>query len=152
MQTISWSKEYEIEIPVIDKQHQRIVEYINDLIVADENADAELVATTMEALVDYTYSHFAFEEALMEEAGYEFFGMHQQTHNRFSAQLNNLYQRYKQQENVASELGEMLLYWLLNHIRHDDTSYAPVVKKEFSLIQAKDSGGWLGNKIKSIFG
>lgn len=151
MDTIEWSSEYEIGIEVIDRQHQRIVEYINQLVRAQQQGEIQQVAETLDALVDYTHSHFVFEEALMEEAAYEFFGTHQMTHDRFIAKLNAFHTRYQQQENVAEELAEMLLHWLLNHIRHDDTSYAPVVKQQFLGNAERDSGGWIRQKLKQIF-
>lgn len=70
--TIAWSDELVIGIPVIDAQHQRIVEYINTVEHVQKTKSQKELLELMDELVDYTVSHFAFEESLMEEAGYDF--------------------------------------------------------------------------------
>ena len=63
---IKWTNDLNTEIDVIDKQHRRIVDYINDLESAHGKQDRELVRQVLDDLVDYTMSHFAFEENLQE--------------------------------------------------------------------------------------
>ena len=68
MSRFVWSPEYELGIEVIDHQHQRIIEYINQIYDARRRAAAQdSLAAILPNLVDYTLSHFAFEEALLEE-------------------------------------------------------------------------------------
>lgn len=127
--TIIWSSEYEIGIPVIDNQHKRIVEYINTVheLQQQGNGDDQLRAV-LHNLVDYTLSHFAFEEALMEEAGYSDLADHQLAHKAFARQIEQLRRRFNQGNEVASELAGMLQTWLLKHIMNDDLSYSETVK------------------------
>lgn len=127
---ISWSAEFEIGIPVIDKQHQRIIDYINQVEQLHKTADShEKTTEILSLLVDYTLSHFEFEEALMEEAGYSELEEHQVTHKTFVHQLETFHKRFETGEDIASQLAQMLTHWLLNHIKEDDSSYAPIVKK-----------------------
>ena len=105
----------------------------------------------LNALVDYTMSHFAFEEALMEEAGYEFLLVHQQTHQAFTRRINGLYDQFKQGRDVGSELGELLQTWLIEHIQSDDQSYAPCVREQFSVIKQKSDGKWIIDHVRRIF-
>ncbi len=69
---ILWGPAYELGILVIDQQHKRIVDYINELdrLVGQPGAQLGVVRVLYD-LVDYTESHFSFEEALMERAGYD---------------------------------------------------------------------------------
>lgn len=151
MQRVEWTSDLDIGIPVIDRQHQRIVEYINTLADMQENVDAAKVANLIDSLIDYTFSHFAFEESLMEEAGYEFLAVHQSTHEAFTRRISDLHTQFKEGQDVSKELGNLLLTWLIDHIQSDDQSYAPVVRKNFALIEQKSEGNWLTNSLKKFF-
>ncbi len=132
MTKVVWTAELEIGIPVIDGQHRQIVNHINVLDEVCESPDRGAVARVMGELVDYTYSHFAFEEALMEEAGYEAVPIHRRSHDAFRERIDKLHNRFGVGEDVAAELAEVLRSWLLHHIRSDDSSYAPVVKRHLA--------------------
>ncbi len=151
MQRVEWSAELEIGINVIDSQHRRIVDYINDLVDAGEQMSREKLAELINALVDYTYSHFAFEEALMEEAGYEFLSVHQRTHEAFIERLAKLHDRFKTGEDISAEIGGLLQAWLINHIMEDDQSYAPMVRQMLPAIESRDSGHWMKSAIRRFF-
>lgn len=151
MQRVEWTEEYELGIGVIDGQHKRIVEYINKLADIGPEGSSEELSEIVDSLLDYTYSHFAFEEALMEEAGYENLNFHQQTHEAFTNRIRDLHRRFCEGEAVNEEIGELLKNWLLNHIKEDDRSYAPLVKKNLSENEGKDEGHWLTNSIRRFF-
>jgi hemerythrin len=148
---VHWTPELEIGINVIDNQHQRIVEYINLLADMDAETPPAQVAELINALIDYTYSHFAFEEALMEEAGYQYLTVHRRTHEAFTDRVQALFQRFKAGDQVSEEIGQLLQTWLINHIMEDDRSYAPIVKQQLSLIESRDSGGWLSRTLHRFF-
>lgn len=84
---IVWEHKLDTGIDVIDAQHRRIVDYINDLEVAKNKGDTKLVHEVIEQLIDYTQSHFGFEEAMMEEAGYTFLKPHKKVHELFISRL-----------------------------------------------------------------
>jgi hemerythrin len=151
MQHVEWKPEFEIGINVIDTQHKRIVDYINQLVDYEGHASRDEMAELINALIDYTYSHFAFEEALMEEAGYEFLTVHKRTHQAFTDHVSDLHQRFKQGDNVCTEIGTLLQTWLINHIQDDDQSYAPLIQQQLAVIEKKESGGWLANTLKHFF-
>lgn len=151
MQRIKWSNEFEIGINVIDAQHRRIVSYINTLADVEGKVDRQAIAVVIDALVDYTYSHFAFEEALMEEADYEYLSVHQQTHDAFTRRISDLHQRFKDGKDVSSELGELLQTWLIDHIQSDDQSYAPKVREQYKLLDNKSNGSWISKTVSRFF-
>ncbi|MGC3218355.1 bacteriohemerythrin, partial [Pseudomonas aeruginosa] len=71
-----WQDDLKTGIQDIDNQHKRIVEMINHLHVAQQGKEHAAIAEVIEELVDYTQSHFAFEETLMEYAGNQFSRAH----------------------------------------------------------------------------
>ncbi|MCB1723520.1 MAG: bacteriohemerythrin [Gammaproteobacteria bacterium] len=152
MPSVEWNPGFEIGIAVIDGQHRRIVDYINTLHDLGPTADRRHVAHVIDDLVDYTYSHFAFEEALMEEAGYVHLAVHCKTHEAFRQRLDDLQGRFNDGDDIAGELGKMLVTWLLRHIASDDISYAPVVRERMPGITQKNDGSWLKQAIGRFFG
>ncbi|MBL7003073.1 MAG: bacteriohemerythrin [Gammaproteobacteria bacterium] len=151
LQRVEWNDEFEIGIGVIDNQHKRIVEYINTLADMNKGTNPQEVDRLLNALVDYTLSHFAFEESLMEEAGYEYLTVHQGTHHAFIRKIEQMHNRFKNGEDVSLQLGELLLTWLLEHIQNDDQSYAPLVRDQFNLIESKSDGNWVANALNRFF-
>jgi hemerythrin len=126
---IIWNDSLNTGIAVIDSQHRRIVSYINALEEAKQARDRARVAHVIEQLVDYTQSHFGFEESLMEEAGYRFLKPHQKVHELFIKRVTGFTVRAAKGEDIADELHNMLTTWLLNHIAHEDRDYAGAVKR-----------------------
>lgn len=125
---IEWQSELDTGIEVIDQQHQRIVEYINELERANRQKDRRAIGQILDNLVDYTISHFEFEETLQEEAGYAFSKAHKRVHMLFVRRVNEYVERYRQGEDVGSELNTLLANWLVNHIKRDDADYVGAVK------------------------
>jgi hemerythrin len=125
---IVWNPSLDTGIEVIDSQHRRIVTYLNALEAAKNTKDPSRIGQIIEQLIDYTQSHFGFEESLMEEAGYRFLKPHQKVHGLFIRRVESFMVRAAKGENIASELHSMLSTWLLNHIAHEDRDYAAAVK------------------------
>jgi hemerythrin len=62
-----WSDKYSVGIKTIDSQHQELVNIINRLFDAVTNHEADKVINSiLDALMDYTKTHFALEELLMQ--------------------------------------------------------------------------------------
>lgn len=148
---LRWTPELEIGIPVIDSQHERIVDYINKVELAHKHHSHQELMEVLDELVDYTMSHFAFEETLMEEAGYPFVKPHKKVHSLFTRRISAYQQSARVGEDVTEELMHTLTNWLVNHIKHDDRDYTGVVKANMQAAtdRAKaKKGSWM----KRLFG
>lgn len=152
MAHIEWSEDLNTDIQVIDSQHLRIVEYINALDDIKESHDRNEVGRVLNELVDYTLSHFAFEESLMEDAGYPFINGHKMVHELFVKRVGDFQQRFKMGEDIAEELLSVLKSWLINHIKSDDNDYADTVRHNMKNINATKDEGWLSRSVKRFFG
>jgi len=150
MEHIEWSSTYEIGIPVIDKQHKRIVDYINELNEADSD-NKTLITKIIANLIDYTYSHFGFEEAMMAEAGYAKLAEHQKTHNIFIDKIYAFKQQHEAGHDVHHELSKLLKIWLINHIQEDDMSYASLIKHQMAKSEQELQTSWIKQKISQFF-
>ncbi|QEY63917.1 bacteriohemerythrin [Metapseudomonas lalkuanensis] len=153
MAYLEWESDLDTGIEVIDGQHKRIVEMINDLHAAQLQMDKAAVARVIEEVVDYTLSHFAFEETLLEDAGYQFSRAHKKVHELFIRRVNVFRTRHQAGDDVADELKDLLGRWLFNHIRNDDANYVEAVKANMQQLTRDDSsGGWLSRSMRRFFG
>ncbi|TCJ12774.1 bacteriohemerythrin [Parasulfuritortus cantonensis] len=143
---ITWTDDLNTGIDVIDKQHRRIVDYINDLETAHAGNDKEAIGRVLDDLVDYTLSHFAFEESLQEEAGYQYCKPHKKVHELFTRRVNEYLERFRLGDDVTADIHKLLSSWLINHIKRDDADYVAAVKANMvGIIQekeAKKDEGW----------
>lgn len=140
MTTLQWMPDLDTGIKEIDVQHRRIFEYINTLHELLETHDRAQLGEVIAETVDYTISHFAFEEALMESAGYMFSGPHKRVHDLFTRRVAEMQKRFNAGEDVTEELHDLLSRWLFNHIRNEDHGYIEAVQAymdERNRLQAK---------------
>jgi len=152
MSHIEWNDDLNTDIQVIDSQHKRIVEYINALDDIKESHDRKEVERILGELVDYTLSHFAFEESLMQDAGYPFINGHKMVHELFVKRVGDFQTRFKMGEDITEELLTVLKSWLINHIKSDDNDYAETVRANMDNINATKESGWLSRSVKKFFG
>jgi hemerythrin len=140
MAHLKWSSDLDIGVDLIDEQHKRIVKYINELYDAQRAKDAAKAGEVIEDLVDYTVSHFSFEESMMEQANYPFLAAHQKVHALFIKRVGTFIERYEAGEDVIDELLTTLQKWLINHIRNEDGDYGPALRANIKTHSG--SGGW----------
>ena len=150
MSTIVWSDKLATGIDVIDAQHKRIVSFINDLNAISAAADRRPFRSLLYELLDYTLSHFTFEESLMDESGFQASVIHKKTHDAFRAKIDLFLKRYENGEDIFDDVHKLLNIWLLDHIADDDNSYVPYVKRHFSLT-TRENKTWIEKKLKEIF-
>jgi len=124
-----WDPSLSIGIDVIDEQHKRIIQYINDLNIAFVYNKMYMIEEVLDKLIDYTQVHFSFEEQLMEEAGFSSLELHKKSHDAFIDRIIFFKERYENGENIAKQLRNDLQLWLINHIQQDDVDYKEPVQK-----------------------
>jgi hemerythrin len=141
-----WTEQLNVGIDVIDQQHRRIGEYINQLDDAlSFGHSREEIGWLINEVTDYTISHFGFEESLQNEANYPFAKPHKKVHDLFAARVADYREKFEKGEDVAAGLNSLLVTWLFNHIKRDDADYVESVKAY--LEKHKD----FGEKKKGLF-
>jgi hemerythrin len=140
MAIIVWSSELNIGIDVIDKQHMRIADYINRMHEAIERNDMHEIADLFDELIDYTQTHFTFEEEIQRKARYEFCSAHKRVHMVFIKKLAEYKAQFDKGDiEIAQRVLDMLSRWLINHIKHDDADYLPAVMRMMNIKPKKKS-------------
>ncbi|MEJ2172224.1 MAG: bacteriohemerythrin [Woeseiaceae bacterium] len=81
MSLIKWKDEFSVGVAAVDLEHRELIELINAL--DDDMQEYATQTTVMETLGEIyarISAHFALEERIMREAGYDGFVAHKQDH------------------------------------------------------------------------
>ncbi|MGV2948209.1 bacteriohemerythrin [Acinetobacter sp. F9] len=143
---MEWNESYNIGIDVIDKQHRQILDYINALEEIRGTGQRDRIKEVLNDLIDYTQSHFSFEENLLEQVSYQYLPSHRGIHELFVKRLNDYRLKFEKGESIENDLYRLLSKWLINHIQHDDQDYVDAVRDNMlSYLRAQESKkgkGW----------
>ncbi len=151
MATIEWTADWNTGIAPIDEQHRRIIFYINALEQISHTGNASDIRNVMDGLVDYTITHFEFEEELQERAGYPFIKAHKRVHEIFRKRIAGFVERARNGEDVVADMLSVLRVWLISHINGDDRDYVDSVKRVVNTGNAENAG-WIAATLKRLFG
>ena len=125
MELLKWTHGLNIGVAVIDEQHQHITECINRLHQAIEHENRGAIEVSFDEIIDYTVTHFGFEEKLQAQAGYEFCTAHRRAHMLFVKRVGVFKQQFdasKDEESIeiGQEVLQMLRRWIINHIQQEE--------------------------------
>ena len=130
---VSWSSRMATGIEEIDRQHKKLFEIAEKLYQA-KNGDPEMlnkkIAVTARELLDYAKIHFATEERMMEEAGFEGYAEHKKIHRMFAEKAEAYQGRIDERSGdvfLAMEIMNFLIDWIVDHISVTDKEYVPYI-------------------------
>ena len=76
---------------LIDGEHKELIERVNKLVESCEKGTEKVAAVkTLDFLMDYTEFHFADEEKLQKEVGYDKLDQHHGKHEEFKKSVGEL--------------------------------------------------------------
>ena len=121
---ITWNASLVTGVPVIDEQHQILVNMLNDAHGRlGEQAGRDAVEAIVRELISYALYHFDTEEELMVEEGYgeALREAHFAEHRGFSSKVAEVQQQLAQGKVISrDDLLGFLNGWLVNHIQKTD--------------------------------
>ncbi|MDR1099355.1 MAG: bacteriohemerythrin [Treponema sp.] len=125
---IDWNDRYRIGIPLIDKQHKKLIDMTNTLYTAclagDEAARTHFLKTIHEA-VDYVRFHFSTEEKILERINFPDIIAHKKQHEDFVKEIIQQVQAFQQGKKfVPNIFVRYLRDWILTHIAVSDKIYS----------------------------
>lgn len=125
-QFVEWKAEYSVGIDSIDQQHKKLLSLINQLQTAvDYSTGEQFEQEALDELVEYTKTHFTYEEGLMKDNDYPEFEPHKLQHDKMIEEVERVLSEYKQDHDKAmSDAAEYLKDWLVNHINGTDKEYS----------------------------
>ena len=120
---ISWSHDLLIGHDLIDADHQDIFETAKRLQaeIMEDEPEYSIVGEVLVELIDHTGSHFAREEALMQEVGFPDYEAHKREHTLLMQKVNDLHRQFMDgRRNLSVEVASFIQYGLVRHIMKSD--------------------------------
>jgi hemerythrin len=124
--TFEWNDTYSVKVMALDNQHKKLFDIIRELYSAMGKGQGRNVAgDVLNQLIDYTVTHFAAEEKLMEKHGYPHLASHRAEHKALTDKVLAFKKTFDAGTgNVTPELMVFLQQWLRNHIQTVDQKYS----------------------------
>ena len=124
--TFEWTDAYRVNIAVLDRQHQKLFEIVNELDQALKNGNGEsAVDAILQKLVEYALVHFASEESLMHKHRYPALFTHRTQHEMFRKKVAQFLEDHRAGK---SGVPVLLLFfmqdWLRQHVLRTDKLYS----------------------------
>lgn len=127
---IEWKKEYEINVPEIDKQHQKLFEIAASaeqlLLIPTDLDKYDDIVKIINELRDYVVFHFNSEQQLLQKIKYPKILSHIVYHNDFVEKINtiDLDKVDNMQQKNLIEILNFIMQWIAEHVLGDDRQWA----------------------------
>ena len=130
MASIQWKEAYNVGITVIDEQHKKLIEIINELFEAQQVGTTQLIiSSVLDKLVDYTKYHFDMEEDMQINCRYSKAASHKQEHEFFIEKINGLKVDLAKNNLLLSlKTLDFLKDWTISHILGSDKEFAEYLR------------------------
>ena len=127
MELITWDASYSVNVEMIDKQHQMLVQMINDLNNAMLNGnEKETVGKMIDKLITYAAMHFAREEHYFDTFKYPETDVHKKQHDDFEKKVSAFEADFKaDRQSLSQDIIQFLSNWLIEHIKVSDKKFGP---------------------------
>src|SRR5512140_2914297 len=135
MTLLSWREDYEVGVPLIDREHRYLFELINEF--HDKHASGNTrheILRVLNRLVAYAEEHFQHEEALMEKIGYPRFAHQHGLHIDLFSSIFALNEKLTAHSaRVDAKTMHFLKTWLLGHILKEDMDIGDFMRRKIVL-------------------
>ena len=121
----TWEDNYKLGIEIIDGQHKRYFEIVDELYesISDATLKPEL-GKIFDEFIEYHNIHFATEEQYFDAFKYEGAEKHKEAHRMFNQKLAEFQAMYKDgKTDIGTDLADFLEDWLVGHIAIMDKQY-----------------------------
>ncbi len=130
MDLVYWSADLSVGNEAIDEDHRQLfslLERLNkDMSSGQINQETQSI---VDALRNYTESHFSREEVFMREIGYPHYATHKAEHDRFVSEVCALQARVARGARTAQlDIDQMLTAWLREHVLVRDMALAAAIR------------------------
>ena len=122
MKLIEWRDEFLLDIPSVDHEHRELIGLINELYDSYLARDSKL--TTMDFLGELyakIAAHFALEEKIMLEKGYDQYQDHKSEHEKLLDEICDFMDDFESDQTFPEGVfKELLETWFVSHFRNKD--------------------------------
>ncbi len=125
--TREWDESLSVGEEQLDAEHQAFFGFVSELeqAVADGKG-GDVLGEIVLRLLEYVQTHFAYEERLLAEAGYQGLERHRTVHSEFSKRVLELRRRVVTGDALALDRRALLFLrnWWVQHVQKVDGEYA----------------------------
>jgi hemerythrin len=123
MTLIEWKEEFKTGIEAVDYEHETLVALLNEL-YANLGADAshDQIQDFLGEVHARIAAHFALEEKMMREVGYDQYVEHKTDHDRLLDEIRDIMDRHAEHdyEGYDDRLATHLRHWFVEHFKTRD--------------------------------
>ena len=125
MALLEWKEEFSIGIASVDFEHRELIGFINQLHEHLTTGDSEFsVADFLGELCSMISAHFALEEKLMRELGYDEYEDHKVDHEHLLDEIRDIMDEYEGRVGLDEKaFGARLGAWFTEHFRTKDARF-----------------------------
>lgn len=132
MEFLKWTDDLSVGNPLIDEDHRHLFNLLErlhqDMSSGQINQETQSI---IDALRDYTESHFSREEEFMRKIGYPQYATHKAEHDRFVSEVCALQSRVARGARTAQlDIDQFLAKWLREHVLVRDMALAAAIRGE----------------------
>jgi hemerythrin-like metal-binding protein len=122
---LEWNENYSVGIKMMDTQHRKIVDLINELFTMNEHRPQERqLKKVFEKLRDYIQNHFRDEEELMLKHGYPEYPEQKREHEAFIDRVCEFQKDFlKRKPSALINIFNFVWDWFAHHIVEMDKKY-----------------------------
>lgn len=134
MTFLSWRKQYEVGVPLIDTEHRKLFNLVNEFHEAYIHGEGRKDSLRiLNRLVAYAEEHFQHEEALMDEQEFPQRDRHRDLHAELVTSVFAINEEFAADPAKASaETLQFVKRWLQDHILQEDMEIADFVLRKAS--------------------
>lgn len=123
MALIEWKDAFKVGIDSVDHEHRALIDLINDLHgKLGPDAEREAVIRVLGEIFARISAHFALEEAIMREKGYDEFAAHKADHERLLDEIRDIMDDVETEAGIDLDavLSARLERWFTVHFQSFD--------------------------------
>lgn len=131
MALFAWDDKFKTNHAIIDADHRKLVDLVNQLADAMQAGKGkDVCGKVLNDLINYTKTHFATEERLMTVHAYPRAAEHKAEHAKLIKDVMDFKVKFDSGAlTVTSSLLGFLRDWLINHISHSDKALAAALPR-----------------------
>lgn len=125
MALIDWNSNLSVSVAEIDRQHQQLVNIVNELNDAMKGGKAkDILDGILVKLIKYTQDHFSTEERYFDKFNYPDSAAHKNEHRALVQQVSDFKKKFDEGGvGLSVQIMDFLSNWLKNHIQGTDKKY-----------------------------
>jgi hemerythrin len=122
MPLIEWREEFSLGLPSVDHEHRELIGLINDLHASLSSPEsASSVMDFLGELHARIAAHFALEEKIMRERGYDQYQDHKEGHEALLDEIRDIMDSYEDSDTFdEARLSQSLKTWFTEHFQTKD--------------------------------